>query len=213
LRVRDSTGTDFLGGITAIAGGVELSLALNGDGFVWAWGQNGNGQLGNGTNTLSTLPVQVKDSAGTGFLSGVAAIAAGSEHSLAMKGGGSVWAWGYNGSGQFGNGTFSNVNLLPVQASINLGSSVPPDQGNVLHAIKLADGATWDVVLDWTGTGALTWRIYRDTDKSQLGTTALPPDATVVNFVDAGRVPPVAGVPCDFYRVRGLSPCSATPGP
>ena len=91
----------------AAAGGEHYSLALKSDGTVWAWGHNHEGELGNGTNTDSNLPVWV-----TG-LNGVVAIAptSGAKHSLALKSDGTVWAWGYNASGQLGNGgnTDSNV--------------------------------------------------------------------------------------------------------
>ena len=49
----------MLTGITAIAGGGQHSLALKNDGTVWVWGYNGEGELGNGTNTDSNIPIQV----------------------------------------------------------------------------------------------------------------------------------------------------------
>ena len=43
-----------------LAAGLIFSLALKSDGTAWAWGYNGDGQLGNGTNTtMSAVPVQV----------------------------------------------------------------------------------------------------------------------------------------------------------
>jgi alpha-tubulin suppressor-like RCC1 family protein len=56
--------------VVAIAAGSAHSLALKSDGTVWSWGGNTNGQLGNGTNIDSNIPVQVSD------LTGVADIAA-----------------------------------------------------------------------------------------------------------------------------------------
>ncbi|WP_338050626.1 hypothetical protein [Pyxidicoccus caerfyrddinensis] len=47
-------------------------------------------------------------------LTGVAALAGGNSHSLALKQDGSVWAWGYNFSGRLGNGTTTDP-LAPVQ--------------------------------------------------------------------------------------------------
>jgi len=67
-----------LDGVRAVAAGVLHSLALKADGTVWAWGENSSGQLGTGTTTDSTAPVQVSG------LSGVQAIAAGDNHSLAL---------------------------------------------------------------------------------------------------------------------------------
>ena len=51
-----------------IAGGGEHTIALKADGTVWAWGDNEFGQLGDGTTTDSSSPVQVVDADGTGFL-------------------------------------------------------------------------------------------------------------------------------------------------
>jgi len=106
--------------IEQIAAGGYHSLALRINGTVWAWGRNGNGQLGDGTNSERRTPVQVSN------LTGVVAIAAGGSHSLALKSDGTVWAWGVNGSGQLGDGTNSE-RRTPVQVS-NLGEetlSVP----------------------------------------------------------------------------------------
>lgn len=91
-----------LSGVVAIAAGQEFSLALKADGSVWAWGGNHFGQLGDGTLTGRLTPVQV-----TG-LSSVVAIATGatSMHGLAVKSDGTVWAWGWNGMGQLGDGTY-----------------------------------------------------------------------------------------------------------
>jgi alpha-tubulin suppressor-like RCC1 family protein/serine/threonine protein kinase len=99
--------------VIGIAGGDHYSLALRSDGTVWAWGRNREGELGNGTNTESNLPVWVSG------LGGVIAIAAGpargANHSLALKSDGTVWAWGYNASGQLGNGGNVDSNVaIPV---------------------------------------------------------------------------------------------------
>ena len=44
---------------TQIVGGYNYVLALTDDGKLYAWGYNGNGQLGIGSTTYSTVPVQV----------------------------------------------------------------------------------------------------------------------------------------------------------
>jgi alpha-tubulin suppressor-like RCC1 family protein len=85
--------------VTAVAAGGLHSLALLANGTVVAWGDNENGQLGDGTTVLRETPVPVAG------LSGVKAIAAGGEHSLALLSNGTVMAWGANASGQLGDGT------------------------------------------------------------------------------------------------------------
>jgi len=44
------------------------SVALDGDGNVWTWGANGDGQLGDGTKEYASTPVQVKGEKGVGYL-------------------------------------------------------------------------------------------------------------------------------------------------
>jgi alpha-tubulin suppressor-like RCC1 family protein len=68
-----------------------------------AWGENEDGQLGNGTTGgESFVPVEVSE------VSGVTALSAGEFHSLALLESGNVMAWGSNREGQLGDGTFTN---------------------------------------------------------------------------------------------------------
>jgi alpha-tubulin suppressor-like RCC1 family protein len=85
-------------------------------GTVLAWGNNPHGELGIGTTSVLPVltPVQVIDPANpSGLLSGVKGIAAGGNHSLALKTDGTVWAWGFNSNGQLGDGTRED-RLSPV---------------------------------------------------------------------------------------------------
>jgi alpha-tubulin suppressor-like RCC1 family protein len=93
-----------LSGVVGAAAGDSHSLAVKGNGTVFAWGLNDNGQLGNGTTVARSAAIQVKTGANT-FLTGVASVSAGSGHSLALKLDGTVWAWGANSNGQLGDGT------------------------------------------------------------------------------------------------------------
>jgi hypothetical protein len=88
-------------GYTQIAAGWHHTVALKGDGSLWAWGGNFNGQLGNSGTSNANTPQLI----GTGYL----AVAAGGSHTLGMKADGTVWSWGYNAAGQLGDGTFVDV--------------------------------------------------------------------------------------------------------
>ena len=87
-----------LSDVTAIAASVmdDHYLAIKSDGTLWAWGNNSGGQLGNGSTTSSSVPVQVSN------LSGVTAIAAGGGFSLAATSDGRTWAWGSSLDGALG---------------------------------------------------------------------------------------------------------------
>jgi alpha-tubulin suppressor-like RCC1 family protein len=89
-------------GVVAIACGGVHSLLVKSGGSLWAMGDNSSGQLGdaraaNGPNSSTNRPEQIVSG-------GVVAIAAGTFHSLFGKSDGSLWAMGWNGFGQLGDG-------------------------------------------------------------------------------------------------------------
>ncbi|GAA3556655.1 hypothetical protein GCM10022419_041470 [Nonomuraea rosea] len=94
-------------GFTELAGSLTHSLAIAADGTVWAWGQNNNGQLGDGTHTDTNVPVK------TAGLSGIVEVAAGWGFSLARTDKGNVYAWGVNNFGQLGLGSFGGSYATP----------------------------------------------------------------------------------------------------
>jgi alpha-tubulin suppressor-like RCC1 family protein len=87
-------------GVVAITAGVAHSCALVTGGGVKCWGENGGGQLGDGTTTGRSVPGDV-----TGLASGVAGISAGDRHTCVLTTGGGVKCWGKNDVGQLGDGT------------------------------------------------------------------------------------------------------------
>ena len=152
VQVVDVTGAGILTGVLAIAAGGSHSLAIVDDGSqrtgtVVAWGYGNYGQLGNNTyaadprNTVySMIPVQVVIDANNTPLTGVIAIAAGLDHSLALDSNGNVWAWGYNLYGQLGNTT---VKDSPVAVKISGLSSIDRILAIGYHSLAFSGSSAW----------------------------------------------------------------------
>ena len=92
------------------------TVALKKDGSLWTWGNNSDGQLGNGLSEMINSPVRLgTDSDWDISFTGI-------HHSFALKKNGSTWAWGFNYAGQLGNGTSwpeFQPSPINIQTSIN----------------------------------------------------------------------------------------------
>jgi alpha-tubulin suppressor-like RCC1 family protein len=124
--------------VVAIAAGNALhALALRADGTVWGWGMNVRGQIGPDAPNLeqTSTPVLIPN------LTDVIAIAAGIDHSLALRADGTVWAWGSNERGELGDGTGADSSV-PVMVSAL--SGVKAIAAGDQHCLAVtADGAVW----------------------------------------------------------------------
>lgn len=121
----------LVSGVAAISGGGYHTCALTTTGGVKCWGQNNQGQLGNGSTKDSATPVTVSTLA-----SGVAAIAAGGDSTCALTTTGGVKCWGNNGSGQLGNGLAGTDSSTPVAVS-GLASGVAAIASGSSHVCAL----------------------------------------------------------------------------
>jgi alpha-tubulin suppressor-like RCC1 family protein len=97
------------------AGGFH-TCAINSAGYAACWGDNANGQLGNGSTTNSSTPVAV-----SGPLNQFVTIAAGDLFSCGLAAAGTTVCWGANSDGQLGNGTTAD-SAIPVQVNAFTGS-------------------------------------------------------------------------------------------
>jgi alpha-tubulin suppressor-like RCC1 family protein len=143
--------------VTAIAAGLLHSLFIKRDGSLWAMGNNGNGQLGDGTTDgghyFTNRPEQI-------VASNVTAIAGGYFHSLFVKKDGSLWAMGYNGQGQLGDGTYNDTNR-PMQI---VASNVTAIAAGGYHSLFLKSGGSlW--AMGYNGNGELGDGTYNNTNR------------------------------------------------
>lgn len=117
--------------ITSVVEGMRHSIVLDTDNTLWAWGDNGNGQLGDGTTENRYVPTEI--------LGSVVDISAGSAHTIAILEDGSLWAWGDNSNGQLGDGT-TESRYLPTRI---LNSVVAASAGSAHTVAILEDGSLW----------------------------------------------------------------------
>jgi len=158
--------TGLTSGVAAVSAGTDHTCALTTTGGVKCWGSDVSGELGDGTNTDSNVPVDV-----SGLSSGVTAVSAGTDHTCALAALGALKCWGSNASGQLGDGTITDSNV-PVDTlgftvtriSLRLGKSTV-SQGNLLKFVMVAKtgtppkpAGTVEVYVDnsFLGSGVLT---------------------------------------------------------
>jgi len=104
------------GGVESITAGYAHSCAVTSGGGVLCWGLNDDGQLGDGTNTSSPLPVAV-----IGLGSGVVAVSAGDGSTCALTSTGAVLCWGSDLQGRLGNGGGGDSNVPVAVAGLASG--------------------------------------------------------------------------------------------
>jgi alpha-tubulin suppressor-like RCC1 family protein len=93
-------------GVASISAGGNHTCAVKTDGTLWCWGDNGYGQVGDGTLDTRPVPTPVPTLGGN-----VAQVSAGRQHTCALKTDGTIWCWGSGAEGRLGDGTSVNRSL------------------------------------------------------------------------------------------------------
>jgi alpha-tubulin suppressor-like RCC1 family protein len=111
--------------------------AIKTDGTLWMWGDNTNGNLGDGTITRRSSPVQTI-AGGNNWKQ----LSGGNRHTVAIKTDGTLWTWGINSDGQLGDNTRTDRSS-PVQ-TVAGGTNWKQGAAGTTHtaAIK-TDGTLW----------------------------------------------------------------------
>ncbi|MCZ6614398.1 MAG: hypothetical protein O6920_01260, partial [Chloroflexi bacterium] len=115
---------------TAVSVGIEHTCALTTTGGLRCWGDNSEGQLGDGTTTDRVTPVNV-----AGLTNGVAAVSVGGAHTCALTTNGGLRCWGSNSEGELGDGTTTN-RIMPVNVA-GLASGVAAVSAGSSHTCAL----------------------------------------------------------------------------
>jgi alpha-tubulin suppressor-like RCC1 family protein len=131
----DGTGFDFVVHALGRLATANHTIYVKDDGSVWAWGNNSDGQIGDGSVTSKNIPVQISG------LSSITAVAAGFGHTLALKNDGTVWSWGNNSNGQLGDGSMASRNTPAQVSGLSSITAVAAGSG---HTVALKnDGTVW----------------------------------------------------------------------
>ncbi|MCR5890294.1 hypothetical protein LRS06_21445 [Hymenobacter sp. J193] len=162
-----------------MAAGGSHTLAIRKDGTLWTWGYNDDGQLGYGTTAnMRIVPVQV----GTATTWKSAAV--GPRHTMALRTDGTLWAWGYNGNSELGDGTGVD-RRAPVQV------------GTATNWANAATGLYHTVAVRTDGT---LWA-WGNNSSEQLGEPSLSTDPLLIEGGD-GSLP--LSLPAFSARTGGL---------
>jgi len=159
---------------TAVASSGEHSCALVKSGSVFCWGENGAGQLGDGTGSNSTTAVLVKSDAST-TLTNVVAITAGGTHTCVITKSGLAYCWGKNDQGQLGNNNLAvTASDYPVQVLL--------DNGLPLTTVSTISAGSYHVCATTKAGLAYCWG---DNSLGQLGTHSYDDKDAATQVLDA----------------------------
>jgi WD40 repeat protein len=155
------------GGATAIAAGDDHTCAVTTSGGVKCWGVNESGQLGDGTTTNSSTPVDV-----TEIIDAVKNVVAGGSHTCALTVPGGVLCWGNNEHGQLGDGKGVKNRSVPADV-VGLKEGVSSLSANGGHTCALM-----------TNSGVKCWG---DNNHGQLGDGTTANRFVPVDLLQLGR--------------------------
>lgn len=160
--------------LRGIVAGGDHSCGLSAEGAAYCWGENGAGQLGDGSTTSSTRPVAVIGS--DDFI----ALAAGDRHTCGLRLDHSLMCWGANESGQLGNGTAA-PSSTPTEVS----------GGQTFDAIA-AGGDHSCAISSEASARAFCWG---SNGSGELGNGSLSPSSSPVPILTVGNVVTTTGGP------------------
>ena len=110
---------------------------LGADGSVRCWGDNADGQLGDGTTTGSSTPVP------TTGITGAAEVAAGANHTCAVLDDGTGRCWGGGALGQLGRGTTVGSTAPVVVSGLAGAAQITAGQSYTCATLSGGAGRCW----------------------------------------------------------------------
>jgi len=132
IQISSTGGTTF----STLGLGGASTKALKSDGTLWAWGNNDEGALGDGTVIHRSSPVQISSDTDWEYL-GI-----GGGHNLVIKTDGSLWSFGAAYFGGLGNRGHSQHNSSPTQVGADTDWAYVSGGGSYSLSVK-TDGTFW----------------------------------------------------------------------
>ena len=122
----------------SVSAGGDHTVAVRGNGTLWAWGNNTTGKLGDNTAVSKSSPVSV-----VGGFTDWCQVSAGYQHTAAVRSNGTLWAWGCNNCGQLGDNTIvSKSSPVSVVGGFTDWCQVSATFANHNIALRM-DGTLW----------------------------------------------------------------------
>lgn len=183
------------GGVTAVAIGRTHSCALTAGGAPLCWGDNSDGQLGDGTTTNRSSPSAVAG------LVNVTAVSPGRSHTCALTNGGGLKCWGANTGGALGDGTNTDRQTPADVSGFQAGASAVSAGGEHTCALTTGGGVKcWGYnFYGELGDGTTTQRLTPvDVTSLQTGVAAISAGASHTCALIAS-----GGVKCWGSNFRG----------
>ncbi len=172
-----------------VAAGSYRTVGIAEDGSLWSWGKNDNGELGDGTTTNKSIPVQVqKKTEEGGFVDNTTkwkAVSTGDNHTVGIDSDGNMWSWGLNDYGQLGDGTKTNKSIpVPVRVQ-KTGTTEEPLVDNITKWKVVAAGARHTAAID-SDENLWSWG---KNDNGELGDGTTTNKSIPVRVQQAGTEP------------------------
>lgn len=187
--VEPMVGQAVLADAVQLSAGRTHTCAVRADKTVWCWGDNGAGQLGDGTTTQATTAIQVMTSPGKP-LADIVEVGTSDQFTCARDTTGGVWCWGANFSGMLGDGTTTSH---PFAAPV----LVAPAGAAFTGATSLTLGSS-HVCATVTGNSAVCWGSNNGGSVGD-GTTMPRPNPVTVAFGE-----PIKSIAAGRYQTCGV---------
>lgn len=186
-----------------VSRGHDTSCALTSDNELYCWGDNGNGQIADGTTTDRVYPVKLDLAVAGGAK--VKSISTSSTHACASFDNGKVYCWGSTSRGRLGDGTTTATTKTPTEVT-NMTSARQVRTGNETTCAITATGTQcWGIGSNGT--------LGNSTTTSSQGTPTAQTQMTGIESIHFGE-----NVMTEFRQISatqlyGLTPAAATSGP